>query len=168
MARAPYAYQPRAYDATTTGAGCFAAPPGTPYLIDIALKQRIPRGGLRIVRASIDGREINEQVVLRSGSGTARFCGWLEDASGAKRIQFAFPPSGQTVIQVGVFEATEASKDGGGAGKLARRSIHLSIHLSIYLSIYLSIHLSVLSQARSTRPLPLLAAPPSRGRRCVT
>ena len=55
------------YGATTTGAGCFTAPPGTPYLIDIALKQRIPRGGLRIVRASIDGREINEQVVLRCG-----------------------------------------------------------------------------------------------------
>lgn len=69
----------------TTGAGCFTAPPGTPFLIDIALRQRIPRDGLRIVRASIDGREINEQVVLRSGSGTARFCGWLEDASGDGR-----------------------------------------------------------------------------------
>ena len=82
--RAPYAYHPRAY-CGTTGAGCFTAPPGTPYLIDIALKKGIPRDGLRIVRASIDGREINEQVVLRSGSGTARFCGWLEDASGDRR-----------------------------------------------------------------------------------
>ena len=77
----PYAHQPRAYR-VTTGAGCFTAPPGTPYLIDIALKPRVPRNGLRVVRASIDGREINEQVVLRSGSASARFCGWLEDPSG--------------------------------------------------------------------------------------
>ena len=77
----PCAHQPRAYR-VTTGAGCFTAPPGTPYLIDIALKQRVPRSGLRVVRASIDGREINEQVVLRSGSASARFCGWLEDPTG--------------------------------------------------------------------------------------
>ena len=84
------------------GSGCFTAPPGAPYLIDIALRHKIPRGELRVVRVSIDGREINEQVVLRSGSGTARFCGWMEDPSGAKRIQFTFPPNGQSVIQVGV------------------------------------------------------------------
>ena len=77
----PCAHQPRAHR-VTTGAGCFIAPPGTPYLIDIALKQRVPRSGLRVVRASIDGREINEQVVLRSGSASARFCGWLEDPTG--------------------------------------------------------------------------------------
>mmetsp|Transcript_19441 Transcript_19441/g.48937 ORF Transcript_19441/g.48937 Transcript_19441/m.48937 type:complete len:187 (+) Transcript_19441:50-610(+) len=100
------------------GAGCFIAPPGTPYLIDIALKQRVPRSGLRVVRASIDGREINEQVVLRGGSASARFCGWLEDPTGAKRVQFAFPPSGQSVVQVGVFEATEASKQVGAAAKV--------------------------------------------------
>ena len=77
----PCAHQPRAHR-VTTGAGCFIAPPGTPYLIDIALKQRVPRSGLRVVRASIDGREINEQVVLRGGSASARFCGWLEDPTG--------------------------------------------------------------------------------------
>ena len=79
----PYAHQPRAY-CVTTGAGCFTAPPGTPYLIDIALKQRVPRNGLRVVRASIDGREINEQVVhfliwFRSG---AKFTAGLQRRRG--------------------------------------------------------------------------------------
>jgi len=87
-------------------------------MIDITLRQTIPSNALRIVRASIDGREINEQIVIKGGSsGSARFVGWLEDATGAKRIQFTFP-SGESTIQVGVFAATEASKSGEGAGKV--------------------------------------------------
>ena len=70
---------------------------------------------LRVVRATIDGVEVNEQLLLRSSSSTARFVGWLEDATGAKRLKFTFPAEagGASAITVGVFEATAA----GGAGK---------------------------------------------------
>ena len=101
-------------------AGCFTAPPGAAYTIDVTLHQRFPKNAQRIVRASIDGREINEQIVLFGGSsGKAHFVGWLEDATGAKRVQFTFPPSGESTVTVGVFEATESgSKSDRGAGKV--------------------------------------------------
>ena len=101
-------------------AGCFTAPPGAAYTIDVTLHQRFPKNAQRVVRASIDGREINEQIVLFGGSsGKAHFVGWLEDSTGAKRIQFTFPPSGESTVTVGVFEATESgSKSGRGAGKV--------------------------------------------------
>ena len=87
-------------------------------MIDINLREKQPSRGLRVVRASIDGKEINEQIILRGSSATsARFVGWLEDPTGAKRVQFTFPPSGDMIVQVGVFEATELSKE-GGSGKV--------------------------------------------------
>ena len=50
----------------------------------------------------------------RDGGASGRFVGWLEDATGAKRIHFTFPSSGESTIQVGVFEANVAA---GGSGK---------------------------------------------------
>jgi len=74
-------------------------------------------GQMRVVRASLGGHEINEQLLLPRGGGSARFVGWLESADGTKRLQFLCPPTpGETVcIQVAVFEAT--SLGGGGKGK---------------------------------------------------
>ena len=70
--------------------GCAVAPPGAEYEIEVRLSERTPppNGALRIVRATIDGVEINEQLVLRGGHGSTRFVGWLQDDSGAKRIHF--------------------------------------------------------------------------------
>ena len=69
---------------------------------------------MRIVRCTIDGAEVNEQLVLRSSS-TARFVGWLEDPTGAKRLKFTFPAEVGKVsaITIGVFDATA----NGAAGK---------------------------------------------------
>ena len=96
-------------------------------------------GQMRVVRASLGGHEINEQLLLPRGGGSARFVGWLESADGTKRLQFLCPPTpGETVCiqvppisaralpahlarafalcsQVAVFEAT--SLGGGGKGK---------------------------------------------------
>ena len=108
----PFFSAPSRFEADATGA--VLGRPGAAYQIEVHLKESRPNSsGVRIVRASIDGREINEQLVLRGGSTSARFVGWLEDATGAKRIQFTFPPSGDATIQVGVFEATEVGKKGG-------------------------------------------------------
>ena len=52
--------------------------------------------------------------MLRKGGTSSRFVGWLEDPTGAKRVQFTFPQSGDSTVQVGVFEATLVSKAGGG------------------------------------------------------
>lgn len=98
--------------------GCAVAPPGAAYEIAIKLREHAPprAGALRVVRCTIDGEEVNEQLVLRSSSATAaaRFVGWLQDETGAKRIHFTFPMNDrESLIQVGVFEATEV----GAAGK---------------------------------------------------
>lgn len=113
--RLPFFSAPR-FDADATGT--VLGPPGSAYQIEVQLRESRPSSGLRIVRASIDGREINEQLVLRGGATSARFVGWLEDATGAKRIQFTFPASGDSTIQVGVFEATEVGGKKGGEGKV--------------------------------------------------
>ena len=77
--------------------------------IEVKLHQSVPNGTLRVVRASIDGQEINEQLVLRPQASHARFVGWLQDGTGAKRIRFTFPTGAQndSVVTVGVFSATE-------------------------------------------------------------
>ena len=100
------------FDADSTGT--VLGPPGAAFQIEVLLRESRPSSGVHIVRASIDGREINEQLVLQGGATSARFVGWLEDATGAKRIQFTF--RGDSTIQVGVFEAIEVGggKTGGG------------------------------------------------------
>jgi hypothetical protein len=91
--------------------GSWLAAPGTPYQIEVTLReQRPPRAGaLRVVCCSIDEREVSEQIIVHSpDSAGGRFTGWLEDATGAKRLKFVFPATaGQTAtIKVGVFEGT--------------------------------------------------------------
>ena len=91
---------------TTTGA------PGSAYQIEITLREpRARAGAMRVVRASIGGVEINEQLVIRAGNErqTVRFVGWLDSPDGTKRIHFTFPTSGETEIQVGIFDATPAA-----------------------------------------------------------
>ena len=101
----------------TSADGTVVAPPGAPYQIEVSLSEN-RRGKdparLRIVRCTIDGAEVNEQLVLRSSS-TARFVGWLEDPTGAKRLKFTFPSEAGKVsaITIGVFDATA----NGAAGK---------------------------------------------------
>ena len=100
--------------------GAFLAPAGTSYEIEVKLRERTPSRGatLRVVRASIDGQEINEQLILTPPSTlSARFVGWLQDPTGAKRLRFTFPTQGESSVQVGVFAATEA---GGASGKAAQ------------------------------------------------
>ena len=96
-------------DGVTVGA------PGAPYQITVAVREQNPAaGGRRVILASIDGREINEQLVLSAGDRhPLRFVGWLDSADGTKRIQFCFPATGEAVVQVGVFEATAS----GGSDK---------------------------------------------------
>jgi len=91
--------------------------PSASYEIEVTVRERAGASGLRVVRATIDGTEINEQLVLQAPGGTARFVGWLQDPTGAKRIRFTFPAEGgeTSTVQVGVFAATEA----GGKGKEA-------------------------------------------------
>ena len=99
-------------EGTTVGA------PGSPYQIEVAFHEpQRPAGSLRIVRASINGVEINEQLVLRGRTARERFIGWLDSPDGTKRVHFTFPATaGETVtIQLGVFEAI-ASASGGKKG----------------------------------------------------
>lgn len=104
---------------TSDGAGEWVGRPGVAYEIVVTLRESASpsRGQMRVVRASLGGHEINEQLLLPRGGGSARFVGWLESADGTKRLQFLCPPTpGETVcIQVAVFEAT--SLGGGGKGK---------------------------------------------------
>jgi hypothetical protein len=97
--------------------GCVVAPPGAAYEVEIKLREHAPRAGaLRVVRCTIDGTEVNEQLVLRSSSTAivGKFIGWLQDETGMKRIHFTFPTNDrESLIQVGVFEATQI----GAAGK---------------------------------------------------
>ena len=67
---------------------------------------QVPR--LRIVRCTIDGAEVNEQLVLRSVDRA--FVGWLRSAA-----KFTFPTEVGKVsaITIGVFDATA----NGPAGK---------------------------------------------------
>lgn len=96
--------------------GCVCGSPGAAYEIEVTVRQGAASSeGTRVVRASIDGTEINEQLVLRS-SGSAKFVGWLEDPTGRKRIHFTFPQRGEAQITVGVFLATEI---GSGKDKMS-------------------------------------------------
>ena len=97
--------------------GCCYAPPGASYEIEVVLRERAPsRGACRVVRATIGGTEVNEQLVLLSGTNSsARFVGWLQDDTGAKRIRFTAPSSDreELIIQIAVFAATECSSAKG-------------------------------------------------------
>jgi len=94
--------------------GAIVAPAGLAYEIQVTLHERTSaQGALRIVRATIDGEEVNEQLVLRDSSLSARFVGWLEDGTGAKRLHFTFPANDrESFITIGVFEATEVGAPG--------------------------------------------------------
>ena len=111
--RLPFFSASRSFEADATGT--VLGPPGAAYQIEVNLRESRPNSsGVRIVRASIDGREINEQLVLRGGSKKARFVGWLQDPTGAKRIRFTAPArSGETsLVQIAVFAATELQNPG--------------------------------------------------------
>jgi hypothetical protein len=101
----------------STHDGVVVARAGTAYEIEVRLHESVASGGLRVVRASIDGQEVNEQLVLGSrGTSSGRFVGWLQDATGAKRIRFTFPSTAgqESNVQVGVFAATEIGTNGKG------------------------------------------------------
>ena len=104
--------------------GVVLGQPGSAYQLEVTLQGDAQRGdgGVRVVRASIDGVEINEQLVLRSNDRhPLRFLGWLDSADGTKRLQFTFPTRGEAEIHVGVFEASEpASADKKGSGATMR------------------------------------------------
>lgn len=105
----------------TDASGVTTATPSAPYQIEVSIRDADrPRdgGALLVVRASIGGVEINEQLIVRAGDGrqTVKFIGWLDSPDGTKRIKFTFPASGETQIQVGVFEGTSA-----GSGKDKQR-----------------------------------------------
>ena len=95
-------------------AGVISGKPGSAYQIEVQMRDSSAAQGLRVVRASIAGVEINEQLVMRKGDrGPVRFIGWLDSPDGTKRLKFCFPASGEVEIQVGVFEATAVGgKDG--------------------------------------------------------
>jgi len=49
--------------------------PGVPYEIEVKFRARATAAsGIFIVQATIDGTQINEQLVLRAPGGTARLC----------------------------------------------------------------------------------------------
>jgi len=96
--------------------GCVVGPPGAAYEIQISLHERVPViGAKRVVRATIDGTEVNEQLILRSSStSSAKFVGWLQDETGSKRIHFTFPTHDrESLVQVGIFDATEHDSEKG-------------------------------------------------------
>jgi hypothetical protein len=81
--------------------GAIHAPPSTEYEIHVRVAASGSSGGHRVVRASVDGAEVNEQLILAPGCTSGKFVGWLEggDLSGSKRIHFTFP-RGETIVQV--------------------------------------------------------------------
>lgn len=95
--------------------GAVVGAPGAAYQIEVVLMESTrPSSSLRVVRASINGTEINEQLILKGGGERVKFVGWLDSPDGTKRVHFTFPASGEITIQVGIFEATAAA---GGDGK---------------------------------------------------
>ena len=104
--------------------GVVLGQPGSAYQLEVALgPSEAAQGGegVRVVRASIDGVEINEQLVLRHGDRQpVRFLGWLDSADGTKRLQFTFPVRGEAEIRVGVFEASEAASSDKKSGATMR------------------------------------------------
>ena len=107
-------FSPRAPTFQVDAAGKFVAAPGTAYEIEVVHGGGGADSQVYVVRGSIDGHEINEQLVLRGGSKKARFVGWLQDPTGAKRIRFTAPArSGETsLVQIAVFAATELQNPG--------------------------------------------------------
>ena len=95
--------------------GSFSAPPGTGYEIEVKVDAAPTNGSVYVVRGSIDGHEINEQIILRTGGRVAKFVGWLQDPTGAKRTRFTFPARGEAVVTIGVFTATELNQSGKSA-----------------------------------------------------
>jgi len=108
---------------TTDADGTVCAPPGAAYIIEVSIREvsgpSSATGPVRVVRASIDGIEVNEQLVMRPPRAKGKLVGWLEDATGAKRIKFTFPACAATTatIQVGVWSATPLASEQSGRGK---------------------------------------------------
>ena len=74
------------------------------------------------MRASINGHEINEQLLLKGSKMKSSFLGWLESHDGTKRVKFTFPvnPRETHTVQVGVFEASPAEPASKAAEGAAR------------------------------------------------
>ena len=66
--------------------GFFVAKPGSAFVIEVTLNESPTSAAQRVVRASIDGHEIQEQLVVVPHSPVT-FIGWLEDVTGSKRIK---------------------------------------------------------------------------------
>lgn len=97
----------------TDSAGVWLAPPGSAFQVEVTVHESTPTTALRVIRGSIGGQEINEQLIFGTSRSPVRFVGWLESPDGTKRCKFTFPAEAEAevLVQVAVLEATAIGGD---------------------------------------------------------